>query len=414
MKKTISFRKNCLSVCAAAFFILLQSELSAQDRKAELEQTKQKLEKEISLSNQLLEETKKTKNLSLNELSILQSRIRQRENLIATLRKQLEITENKLQRTSRELEKTEGTLAGLKKEYAQMISFAYKNRNGLNQLMFVFAADDFNQAYRRLKYLQQYSALRQNQIKRMNETQDKLSKQKMQLEEEKSEKIGLLDAERKQQLILAAEKAQIDQTVKKISQTEKNLQAEIREKEQAALRLKKQIEAIIAEEIAKNQSNKNAKPGISKDKLMTLTPEEQLLSNSFTQNRGRLPWPVERGVVSSYFGKQNHPVLKKVIINNNGIDIACPAGSKARAVFEGVVVSVNKITPTNNAVILRHGDYFTVYSNLDQVSVQRGDKVNTREDIGKVHTDKSEGKTELHFEIWQGKTLLNPSLWLAE
>ena len=215
MKKTISFRKNCLSVCAAAFFILLQSELSAQDRKAELEQTKQKLEKEISLSNQLLEETKKTKNLSLNELSILQSRIRQRENLIATLRKQLEITENKLQRTSREVEKTEGTLAGLKKEYAQMISFAYKNRNGLNQLMFVFAADDFNQAYRRLKYLQQYSALRQNQIARMNETQDKLSKQKLQLEAEKSEKIGLLDAERKQQLILAAEKAQIDQTVKK-------------------------------------------------------------------------------------------------------------------------------------------------------------------------------------------------------
>jgi len=388
--------------------------LFGQDKKATLEQTKKKLEEEINLTNQLLEETKKTKNLSLNELTILQSKIRQRENLIATLRKQIENTENKLQRTEKELKKTENELTSLRKEYARMIAFAYKNRNGLNKLMFLFAADDFNQAYRRLKYLQQYSALRQSQINQMSSAQEQLASQKKQLEDEKTEKTTLFEAERKQQIMLSNEKTQVDQTVRKISQQEKQLQNELRQKEQDALKLQRQIEAIIADEIKKASERKGEKTAATPDKLMNLTPEELRLSNSFTQNRGKLPWPVERGVISSRFGQQPHPVLKKVTINNNGIDIATPKGSDARAVFEGVVVSVNKITPTNNAVIIRHGDYFTVYSNLEKVFVKRGDQIATKQLLGSIHTDKIDGKTEIHFEIWQGRTLLNPSLWLAD
>lgn len=402
-----------------SFFFLIAccmfvSIASAQDKKNELEQTKKKLESEISLTNQLLEETQKNKSLSLNELTILQSKIRQRENLVATLRKQIDNTENKLQRTSRELTQTEDQLSLLKKEYAAMITFAYKNRDGLNKLMFLFAAEDFNQAYRRMKYLQQYSDLRNNQINRINQTRDRLQAQKSQLEADKQEKTVLLEAERKQQIILATEKNMVDQAVRKISQQEKQLQQELRKKEQEAQKLQRQIEAIIADEIKKAQERKGVKTPATPDKLMNLTPEEQLLSNSFTKNKGKLPWPVERGVIASRFGQQPHPALKKVTINNNGIDIATPQGSEARAVFEGVVISVNKITPTNNAVIIRHGDYFTVYANLEQLFVKRGDMVNTRQRLGRIHTDKTEGKTEIHFEIWQGKTLLNPSLWLAD
>jgi septal ring factor EnvC (AmiA/AmiB activator) len=403
------------------FFLLLllwialpTQTIVAQEKRTELENTKKQLEEEINLTNQLLEETKKSKMLSLNELNMLQAKIRKRQNLIATLQKQIQNTDSRLQRTRNDLKKTQNELSKLKKEYGKMLVFANKNRNGLNKLMFLFAADDFNQAYRRLKYLQQYSSLRKRQIERMTTAQAQLNNQKTQLEVEKEEKIRLFDDEKKQQVLLSNEQKQVDQTVRKISDQEKKLQKDIRSKEQEALKLQRQIESIIAEEIRKAQNRKAENKTSSPDKLSNLTPEEIKLSNSFTQNRGKLPWPVERGIISSRYGEQPHPVLKKVTIKNNGIDIATTAGSEARAVFDGVVVSVNRITPTNNAVILRHGDYFTVYSNLEQTYVKRGDNVSTKQLLGSIHTDKSEGKTVIHFELWQNKNLVNPSLWLAD
>ncbi len=403
------------------FFLLLllwialpTQTIVAQEKRTELENTKKQLEEEINLTNQLLEETKKSKMLSLNELNMLQAKIRKRQNLIATLQKQIQNTDSRLQRTRNDLKKTQNDLSKLKKEYGKMLVFANKNRNGLNKLMFLFAADDFNQAYRRLKYLQQYSSLRKRQIERMTTAQAQLNNQKTQLEVEKEEKIRLFDDEKKQQVLLSNEQKQVDQTVRKISDQEKKLQKDIRSKEQEALKLQRQIESIIAEEIRKAQNRKAENKTSSPDKLSNLTPEEIKLSNSFTQNRGKLPWPVERGIISSRYGEQPHPVLKKVTIKNNGIDIATTAGSEARAVFDGVVVSVNRITPTNNAVILRHGDYFTVYSNLEQTYVKRGDNVSTKQLLGSIHTDKSEGKTVIHFELWQNKNLVNPSLWLAD
>ncbi|MDO8897638.1 MAG: M23 family metallopeptidase, partial [Bacteroidales bacterium] len=200
---------------------------------------------------------------------------------------------------------------------------------------------------------------------------------------------------------------------KKIGQQEGKLQQTLRQKEQDARKLQREIEAIIAEEIRKARQRQGEKDTGAPDRLMSLTPEEQKLSNSFTQNRGKLPWPVERGVISSRFGEQPHPVLKKVTIKNNGIDIATTKGSEARAVFDGVVVSTNRITASNNAVIIRHGDYFSVYSNLEQVYVKRGDKISTKQSIGLIHTEKTESKTELHFEIWQNRTIVDPALWLA-
>lgn len=407
-----------LGVLSLAFFAALlfgTSPCRAQNMKAELEETIQKIEAEINLTNQLLEETIKSKTLSLNEMTMLQQRIRQRENLISTLQRQIVLADSKLQRTTAELGKTESNLAGLRKEYAQMVRFANKNRSGISQLMFLFASEGFNQAYRRMKYLKQYSAMRQEQIKKMTLSQQQLIQQKQQLETEKTEKQHLLDNEQKQRTLLTNEQKQVDQVLARFNQKEKKLQDELRKKEQEAKKLQKQIEAIIAEEIKKaNVKTADAAPTAKPDKLMNLTPEEKQLSTQFTQNRKRLPWPVERGMITGKFGTQPHPVLKKVVTNNNGIDITCPAGARTRAVFDGIVISITKITPTNNAVILRHGDFFTVYSNLDLVNVKRGDQVNIKQEIGRVHTDKIEKKTTLHFEIWQGKNLLNPELWLAD
>lgn len=409
----MSFRKSHIAILLLVFCVLIAWKHSpAQDRKTELEQSKQQIEQEIAYTTRLLEETRKSKQVSINELSLLQTQIRTRENLVATLQKQLILLETRISRTKRELQQVEAELQSLKKEYSRMISFAYKNRSGLNTLMFLFSSENFNQAYRRLKHLQQYAALRKEQIQKIQLAQQKLEATQKSLEAEQTEKNSLFEAEKRQQIALNNERMNLDLSLRKIGQQEKQLNQTISRKEQEARKLQREIEAIIAEEIRKASRLKEAEA--LPDRLMHLTPEEKLLSDSFSKNRTKLPWPVERGVIAANFGKQAHPVLKKVTINNRGIDIATTKGSEARAVFDGIVVSVNLITATNNAVIIRHGDFFTVYSNLERVYVKRGDKVKTKEVIGLIHTDKIEGKTELHFELWQDRNLINPAQWLAK
>jgi septal ring factor EnvC (AmiA/AmiB activator) len=389
-----------------------QYQLFAQDKKKELEDDIRRIEEEISFTNQLLDETNKNKNLTLNELQILQSQITKRENLIATIQKQLIRINNDLIKSEKEVDKVTRELTLLREEYSRMILFAYRNRGGYNTLMFLFASEDFNQAYHRLKYLQQYAVYRQSQISRIEQAQQKLLETVNQLEEEKAQKITLFDSEKREQISLSTERLQKDKSVQQLSKKESQLRQTLRQKEKEAQQLQRAIEDIINEEMRKANERlgiKNPAP----DKLMELTPEELALSNSFTLNKGKLPWPTERGVISGHFGEHPHPVLKKVKIKNNGIDIVTSKMSDARCVFEGVVVSVNRITATNNAVIVRHGNYFSVYANLEEVYVKRGDKLKTKELVGRIHTDKSETKTELHFELWQGREIVNPEFWLA-
>lgn len=383
----------------------------AQNR-AELEQNKKRIEEEIALTARLIDETKQNKDLTMSELVMLNTRISQREALVANVQRQLIQLDRQI--TNRESEKTrlEKELSQLREEYSKMIYFAYKNRNAYNKLMFLFSAKDFNQAFQRMKYFQQYAAFRQSQIQKIEETQQKLESELNNLDKDRAEKQSLFETSRRQQIALNTERSQIDRTVKQLSQKERTLRQQLRDKEREAQQLQRSIEAIIAEEVrlANVRAGESAKPD---SKVMQLTPEELALSRSLEENRGKLPWPVERGVISSKFGEQPHPVLKRVTIKNNGIDFATPVGSEARAVFDGVVVSTNRITQSNNAVIIRHGDYFSVYSNLDQVYVKRGDRVKTKDLIGRVHTDKIESKTELHFELWKNRQIINPTPWLA-
>ncbi len=387
-------------------------QLFAQDKKKELEDDIRRIEEEITFTNQLLDETNKNKELTMNELQILQSQITKRENLIATIQKQLIRIDNELVKSEKEIDKVTKELTLLREEYARMILFAYRNRGNYNTLMFLFASEDFNQAYHRLKYLQQYAVYRQTQIKRIEQAQQQLLETVDRLEAEKAQKISLFDSEKREQISLSTERLKKDKSVQQLSKKESQLRQTIRQKEREAQQLQRAIEDIIAEEMRKANEREGIKnPG--PDKLMELTPEELALSNSFTLNKGKLPWPTERGVISAQFGEHPHPVLKKVKTKNNGVDIATSKMSDARCVFEGIVVSVNRITATNNAVIVRHGNYFSVYANLEEVYVKRGDKLKTKELIGRIHTDKSESKTELHFELWQGRQIVNPEFWLA-
>lgn len=399
----------------AFLLVVFSLNCMAQNDKKEvssIEKNIQNLQNEIELANKLLEETQQNKQTTIGQINLIKSKITKRENLIATYQRQLLQIEDELKKSQKEIARLQAELKALRSEYAHMVEFAYKNRDSYSKLAFLFSSNDFNQAFRRMKYIQQYGSFRKERIQKIEIAEKKLSNEITDNQREKEKKTAFLEAERREQVLLDNERVSVDKQIQQLSKKEQEIRNSIRAKEKEAKRLQEAIENIIAEEIKKSQKIAKDKP-IPADKLMQLTPEERKLSNSFASNKGKLPWPTETGVISSPFGTRQHPVLNKITINNKGVDIATKRGADARAVFEGVVVSINKITATNNAVIVRHGHYFTVYSNLEVVYVKRGDKIKTKDVIGKIHTDRDEQKTELHFELWDNKTINNPTNWLA-
>jgi murein hydrolase activator len=390
--------------------IMTVANINAQDKKSLLETDKKKIEDEIKYNSKLLEETKKSKETNLNQLVVIKKQISTREKLILNINSEIKAANEEIEQNNLALTELNDDLAKLKEEYAAMIYYAHKNRSSYDKLMFIFSSTDFNQAYKRLKYFQQYSAYRKTQVMLIEETQAAIKQKLSDLENLKIAKVELLRLFETERSKLTAEKSQQDKTITNLSKKEKELLATIKEKEKAAKKLQKEIEKIIAEEI--NAASK--KSGTTKSGSFDLTPGEVKLSADFTLNKGVLPWPLERGIISGTFGEHPHPVLKNVMTKNNGIDILTDKDSKARAIFDGEVTRVMSIPNYNFVIMIRHGEFLSVYSNLSEVFVQKGDKVTTRQEIGNIHTDAKDNKTELHFELWQGKTLLNPSMWLAE
>jgi len=381
----------------------------AQDKKVKLQDDKKKIEEEIEFNSQLLEQTKKTKLTTLNHLVILKNQISNREKLIKNINLEINTVNEQITLNNEILKDLNNDLKKLKTEYAEMIYYAYKNKSSYDKLIFIFASRDFNQAYKRLKYFQQYSAYRKTQTQLIEQTQQEIAGTLKDLETHKAKKVRLitdLETERNQ---LTKERNQQYRAMRNLSKKEKELLSTIDEKEKAAKKLQKEIEKIIAEEIRLAAK----KAGTTATGTFALTPAEVKLSANFTSNKGGLPWPLERGVVSNTFGEHPHPVLKDVITKNNGIDILTEESSKARAIFGGEVTRVMSIPNYNYVIMIRHGEYLSVYSNLDEIYVEKGDQVKTKQEIGQIHTDKDELKTELHFELWKGKSLLNPSKWLA-
>ncbi|HRY97432.1 MAG TPA: peptidoglycan DD-metalloendopeptidase family protein [Bacteroidales bacterium] len=384
-----------------------------QDRKEQLQREKSKLEEEIRYTNELLEKTRRSKKASVNEVVLLQNKIRKREQLISAYDRQLKSIERDIMSAGNEIRRLEAELQALKEEYARMIYYAQKNRNAYSRLMFIFSAESFNQAYRRLKYFQQYSEYRRRQAELIRETEGELTRRISLLQGQREEKTVILEEEKDERTKLQRERQDKNQALNTLKQQEKSLLQTLREKEKARQRLNQEIERIIAEEIRKAREAGGSRSKAAPSDVFELTPEELELSASFENNHGKLPWPLERGVISGTFGEHDHPVLKGIKTRSNGVDMMTSGGAVARAVFKGKVSRVMNVPRFNTVVIIRHGEYLSVYSNLIDVSVKMGDMVSTKQPIGRVAPSPDEEKTELHFEIWKGKTVMNPEPWLA-
>jgi len=393
--------------------------------KKQLQSEINSLQKEISTANQLLKKTKKDKEMTLNEVSILDQKIKQRENLIKAYNEQISILDEEIKSGQSNIKTLNSDLSKLQKEYAKMIVFANKNRNNYDKLGFIFASKDFNQAFSRLRYIREFNDARKVKMEQIASTERQISSEVEANQQAREEQAALLKEEKTQQEALQKEKKDLNGQVAKLKKKEGKIQQDIKNKQQQAKKLQKAIDDIIAEEIRKanaeaerkrkEEAKKNKTTTTTpKEKGMALTPAEKTLSNNFVNNKGKLPWPVERGVISSSFGKHASVVSNKVTVTNNGIDIATTENAQARAIFDGEVASVTKLTGSNTVVILRHGEYFTVYSNLENVTVKRGDKVKTKQTLGTIHTNKTENKTELHFELLKEQNRQDPANWLSK
>ena len=391
--------------------------------KDQLKKQKKAIENEISYTTSLLEKTKENKQASLQYISYLNKKISSQERLIqisnielSLIKKQINKLENQILFTEQQIDKKGKEILALKNEYGKMLYSLQKNKNDRNSLMFIMSSETFNQAYKRVLYLREYSRMRKAQTLQIIKSQDSLSAsserlilQKQLISEKKTESIDLISNKRNNLNKILESKQEKDSKVAKLQKSEKIFLRKIKDQQKQARLIEEKIKRIIEEEIR-----------LAREKLKTennsisLTPEAQLLSDQFSANKGNMPWPLEQGLIVSYFGKQKHHVFGNVETFNNGINIATNENAIIRSVFNGKVSRIFFIKGEGKAVLINHGEYFTVYSGLKTVSVKLGDEVLTKEQIGTVLTDNSEKKTELHFEIWQGYDKLNPSLWLYE
>lgn len=420
----------CVSFMVLLFMVLASSPAYCQKTKGkskqQLETEINTLQKEISTANQLLKKTKKDREMTLNEVNLLDKKIKQREKLIKAYNEQIALLDEEINQGQNNIKTLNSDLSKLQKEYAKMIVFANKNRSHYDRLGFIFASKDFNQAFSRLRYIREFTDARKTKMNQIANTEREISNAVEASQQAREQQAMMLKDEKAQQEALRNEKEELNGQVVKLKKQEGKIQQDIKDKQQQAKKLQKAIDDIIAEEIRKaneeaerkrreeeKTKGKTTTPA-TKEKGMALTPAEKTLSTNFVNNKGKLPWPVERGVISSSYGKHTSVVSDKVTVTNNGIDIATTEGAKARAVFDGEVASVTKLTGANTVVILRHGEYFTVYSNLENVTVKRGDKVKTKQNLGTVHTNKTENKTELHFELLKEQNRQNPANWLSQ
>ncbi len=361
--------------------------------------------KEIEYTTRLLNDVEKNRKTSLNQLQLLNNKIEQRNELISTISDEIQVYNQCVSDNELVIGMIQSDLEKIKKEYAEMIRSAYRNKNTADQLLFLLSAEDFNQAYRRYLYLKKYTAYRQNQAQIMQSLQLVLDQKAVDLKQQKQTKEELVTQTIEEKEQLQKEQQQQNTEFQKLQSERKNLQQKLTQQRKEEQQLENEIQRIIDEEARKNREEGGSE--------FALTPEQKLIGNNFEQNKMRLPWPVERGVITEHFGIHQHPVLTNVQIRNNGISIATEAGAKVRAVFNGEVSRVFGITGGNTAVIIRHGNYLTVYSNLLEAFVKKGDKVTTKQEIGTVYTDTEDHKSILKFQIWLENQKLDPEKWMG-
>ena len=372
---------------------------------SELQKKKQNAAKEIEYTTRLLNEIRQDQRSSLSRLQLIDNQIKQRNTIISSIQEEIKVYQEFIDNNILVIEMLEEDVEQIKSEYAKLIRSAYRNRNINDNILFLLSAENVNQAHRRFLYMKRYTAYRESQAELIEIIQSVLSAKVGKLEYQKKIKQGLIQATQKESSQLSKEKLQQNEEFRKLQSQQGNLRKKLRQQQQIEKQLERQIQKLIEEEASKN--TKTGETGFD------LTPEQRLIGDNFAQNKSRLPWPVERGIITEHFGIHRHPVLSNVRIENNGINIATEAGSKVRSVFNGEVSRVFGISGGNTAVIIRHGKYLSVYSNLQDVVVKKGDKVSAKQTIGTVFFDKEGNKSVLKFQIWFENKKLNPEVWIG-
>jgi septal ring factor EnvC (AmiA/AmiB activator) len=408
-------------------FFCFASQLWCQITQEQLEERKAKIQAEIKEKEDLLKSMKTKEKSVINQLLIQKEKIVLKEKLIRTTESQTKVLSNDIYVNQLKINQLNRDLEKLREDYAEMIRKSYKSRSEQSKLMFLLSSENFFQAYKRLQYMKQYASFRKMQAEEIKSKSEELEVHNKVISEQKTEKEKLIAENEKERKELEKEKQEQEKIANQIKKDKGKIAAEIKKKQQETKRIDAQIQKLIRDAIAaankktaaaKAKANPKTTTAAETKKTETsakivLTPEGQLVANNFRANKGRLPWPVEKGAVSLPYGDQPHPVYKTLTVHNSGVEISTENGANARAVFNGEVANVIVLSPVNKAVMIQHGDYFTVYQNLSSVSVSKGDKVSTKQSLGKIRTNGETGKTVLKFMILQNTTYNNPASWLS-
>ncbi|MEO7977617.1 peptidoglycan DD-metalloendopeptidase family protein [Flavobacterium sp.] len=418
------FLLSLIFICATTFV------WAQDDQQEKLEQRKAQIQQEIRDNEKMLQSVKKQEKSAVNVFLIQQNKIKLKEKLISTTAKQEKLLSNDMYINQMKVNKLNRELKVLKEDYAKMILKSYKSRSEQSRAMFILSSESFLQAYKRAQYLKQYTNFRKNQGLEIQSKTAELVDYNAKLDGQRKVKKKIIAENQKEKQSLEVEKKEQQKLVNLIKKDKSKIIADTRAKQKESKAIDAKIKQLIREQIrlanlraeeerrkriAEGKSTESSEPAptksFSSDRI-TLTPEGKILAADFKANRGKLPWPVEKGFISLGYGDQPHPLYPSLTVHNSGVEITTEQGATARAVFEGVVSKVIALSPVNRAVFIQHGDYFTVYQNLSSVSVEQGDKVKVKQSIGKVRTSGDTGKTIIKFLILQNISNNNPEGWL--
>jgi murein hydrolase activator len=427
------FACKYLFVFAFLFCVIQAGAQRSQPSRKELENQRKELLEKIKDAKKVLEITRKKQSVSITQLKAIGSQIKTREKIITNVQSQISVMDKQIQQSRDTLEMLRAQLEKLKQDYAKSILAAYKGRNVYDKMMFVFSAQSFNQALKRIQYLKQYSDHRQRQAELILRTQHEIIDALTILIAKKEEKMKLMGLKESEKKALEEDKQEENKMLTSLQEKEKEVRKQLSQSQASAKKLNRAIEVLIAKEIEEarkkeearrkaeaarlaklNAAKENAKPETKEtksDKDLYMTPEVVKMDNDFEHNKNNLPWPVERGYIAEHFGTHAHPTLRGVQVNNNGIDISTQPNAAVRSVFKGKVSKIFSVPGMGKIVLINHGSYFTAYARLSSVSVKEGQQVDSKQTIGVVDTDE-DGVTEVQFQVWQMDKKLDPEDWL--
>lgn len=381
-----------------------------------LESKREQLQKEISEINRLLFAEKKEKGNVLEQMEAMDQKINVRQQLIRVTNQQSNLLNRQINTNVRNIGKLRNDLAFLKEEYGNMIQKSYQNKSRQSRLMFLLSSENFLQAFKRFQYMKQYTQYRKEQSEQIVAKTDELTQLNKDLSEQRKEKDKLVAENTQIKNQLYKEIQSQKELLKSIRKNESKYATAIENKKKEAKRIDEQIERLIRSAIAASnrEASKSSSSTATSSSKFVLTPEATIVANNFSANKGKLIWPVEKGIKRQGFGVYNDAVYPGIKHESNGVIIATDEGSKARAIFEGEVIAILSVPGGNKGVQIKHGNYISTYYNLSRVYVKKGDKVNTKSDLGDIYTSKSSGTTQLKFYLYKDTTRLNPEEWIYQ